>query len=54
MRRPPYPARVAAGALVTTIDGTKQLPTRILTLPTHPYVTRADIDRGARVLGTLQ
>ncbi|MFZ2510380.1 MAG: lipid droplet-associated protein, partial [Gordonia sp. (in: high G+C Gram-positive bacteria)] len=33
MRRPPYPARVAAGVLVTTLDETKRLPTRILTFP---------------------
>lgn len=33
MRRPPYPARVAAGVLVTTLDETKRLPTRIITFP---------------------
>ncbi|MFT3663260.1 MAG: lipid droplet-associated protein [Gordonia sp. (in: high G+C Gram-positive bacteria)] len=33
MRRPPYPARVAAGVLVTALDETKRLPTRILTFP---------------------
>lgn len=33
MRRPPYPALVATGVLVTTLDETKRLPTRILTFP---------------------
>lgn len=38
----------------TPVSGARFVAARILTLPTHPYVTRADIDRGARVLGTLQ
>ncbi|MFT4087222.1 MAG: lipid droplet-associated protein [Gordonia sp. (in: high G+C Gram-positive bacteria)] len=33
MKRPPYPARVAAGVLVTTAEEAKKLPTRIITLP---------------------
>ncbi len=33
MNRPPYPARVVAGLLVTTVEETRKLPTRVITLP---------------------
>lgn len=33
MSRPPYPARVAAGLVATTIEETRKLPTRVITLP---------------------
>ncbi len=33
MNRPPYPARVVAGLLVTTVEETRKLPTRVVTLP---------------------
>ncbi|GEE01856.1 hypothetical protein nbrc107696_23020 [Gordonia spumicola] len=33
MNRPPYPARVMAGLLVTTVEETRKLPTRVITLP---------------------
>ncbi|MGO3325695.1 lipid droplet-associated protein [Gordonia sp. (in: high G+C Gram-positive bacteria)] len=33
MNRPPYPARVVAGLLATTVEETRKLPTRVITLP---------------------
>ncbi|MCF8611639.1 lipid droplet-associated protein [Gordonia sp. HY285] len=33
MNRPPYPARVVAGLLATTVEETRKLPTRVVTLP---------------------
>ncbi|WP_132994000.1 lipid droplet-associated protein [Gordonia zhaorongruii] len=33
MNRPPYPARVAAGLLVTTVEEARRLPTRVITFP---------------------
>ncbi|MBM7366793.1 lipid droplet-associated protein [Gordonia hydrophobica] len=33
MSRPPYPARVVAGLVATTIEETRKLPTRVITLP---------------------
>ena len=33
MSRPPYPARVAAGLVATTLEETRKLPTRVITLP---------------------
>ncbi|EGD56461.1 lipid droplet-associated protein [Gordonia neofelifaecis] len=33
MSRPPYPARVAAGLVVVTLEETRRLPTRVITLP---------------------
>ncbi|NLG46121.1 lipid droplet-associated protein [Gordonia sp. (in: high G+C Gram-positive bacteria)] len=33
MSRTPYPARVAAGLVATTIEETRKLPTRVITLP---------------------
>lgn len=33
MSRPPYPARVVAGLVATTLEETRKLPTRVITLP---------------------
>ncbi|MFT3715772.1 MAG: lipid droplet-associated protein [Gordonia sp. (in: high G+C Gram-positive bacteria)] len=33
MKRPPYPARVAAGIVVTALEETRTLPTKVITLP---------------------
>ncbi|GAA4666595.1 lipid droplet-associated protein [Gordonia humi] len=33
MNRPPYAARVVAGLLVTTVEETRKLPTRVITMP---------------------
>ncbi|WOC11327.1 lipid droplet-associated protein [Gordonia sp. MP11Mi] len=43
MNRPPYPARVVAGLLATTVEETRKLPTRAITLPMSAVSTALQV-----------